>query len=56
VIAISVVNAVDTGGVLVSVVVRNYAYVRGHRIRIHIPVGIGFHGGATRANQSEDCD
>jgi len=44
VIAISVVNAFDTGGVLVSVVIRNHAYIRRRVIRVQILIGIGFHG------------
>ena len=54
VIAVSV-DAINTGGVLVSVVIRNHAYIRRRRIGIHVLIGIGVHSGAAGASQSEDC-
>jgi hypothetical protein len=55
VIAVSVVDAINTSGVLVSVVIRNHAHIRRRRIGVHVLIGIGFHSGAAGASQSEDC-
>lgn len=49
------VYAIDTGGVLVSVVVRYHAYVGRNRIGVSIPVCIRLDYGATRTSQSHDC-
>lgn len=49
------VYGIDAGGVLISVVVRNHAYVGRDRIRVRIPVCIRLDYGATGTSQSQDC-
>jgi hypothetical protein len=53
-IVVCVVDATDAGGIFVSVVIRNHANIRRCRIRIQVPISVGFHSGAAGANQSED--
>jgi hypothetical protein len=48
------VYRVNAGGVLVSVVVRDHAYVGRHRIRVCISVCIRLDCGAARTSQSQD--